>query len=163
MVVKAIELELDSPLLTKIFNPNEKIAVTIDLDSFNILKSTFGEMPRKINLELFNIVKGIGVYQNNHVYWLMEETMRKIIPAGIPQYIRKFVYNFFVKHAENPKRKIPKVLKLDDLKVGFILWLVACFVSFFVFLLELIWIHGKSAIGLFFILKFLKRFTRRFY
>ena len=81
--------------------------------------------------------------------------MRYLIQAGIPQHVRKTVFE--ICHKRPQKIKMPKVFSFEDLQFEFVIWLIACSIAVSVFFLELIWYHFKpclkSAIGIFFILQ----------
>lgn len=113
------------------------------------------------------MVKGIGVVMNNHAYWLVEKTMRKLVPAGIPQHIRNTVYDFRLKHAQAPAAKGPKVFTIEDLKFEFIIWLISIPIALAAFIVEIIWVQGivglKTALGLYFLLKLIGRRTQIYY
>mgnify|MGYP003483889887 FL=1 len=84
--------------------------------------------------------------------------MRFLIQAGIPQYVRKNVYE--ICHKREPKIKMPQVFSFNDLQFEFVTWLVACSIAVGVFFLELIWFYGKlgltSVIGIFYFIRMLK-------
>ena len=98
---------------------------------------------------------------NNHAYWLLVKTMRKLVPAGIPQFIRNTVYDFRLKYALPPVLKGPKVFTFEDLKFGFVIWLIAISIALTAFIIEIVKFHGvlvtKSIVGLYFLLKFIRR------
>ena len=160
-------MTFNSPVLAEIYDPSANIAIAIDLDSYRLLKSIFGNIPRKVSSDLFNIVKSFGVNMNNHAYWLLEKTMRKLVPAGIPQYIRKTVYDFLSKFAQSPTAKGPKVFSFKDLKFGFVIWLIAISIALAVFIIEIVLFYGKvilkSSVGIFFIIKMIRRITQTIY
>lgn len=160
-------LTAGSNIETEIYEPAAKVAVTIDEDSYRILLNYYGNMPRKFDVDFSILVKGIGVWRNNHAYWLMEETMRKIIPAGIPQYVRNNVLGCLFKETRQQKAKIPQVLTVNDLKFGFVTWLITCSIAVGAFLVELIWFYGTkgltTALGLLCLLKNLRKLTKRIY
>lgn len=166
MRVKAIIPDFNSPLLNEINDPSANIAIAIDLDSYRILKSVFGNVPRSIDNELFTTVKGLCVWQNNHAYWLMENTMRKIVPSGIPQHIRNTIFDFRLKFAQPPVTKGPQVFLIEDLKFGFIIWLITISIAVACFIIEITWIYGKigvkNAVGLYVFLKMLQRVNINF-
>lgn len=165
--IKAIETKFDNPLIDAINDPSGNVAVAIDMDSYRVLKSIFGKAPRKIDFDLFNTVKGIGVSMNNHAYWLVKKTMSKLVPAGIPQHIRNTIYDFHLKHAQPPITKSPKVFNIEDLSFGFVVWLIAISIALVAFLLEIVWFHGvvglMNVFGLYFLLSLIQRRTRKFY
>ena len=118
-------------------------------------------MPRKIEVELFNMAKGVGVAQHSHAYWMMEYTMRNLIPAGIPQYFGRYIYEENFKQAQESKVKVPKVFSFDDLEFQFIIWLITCAVAFSVFVLELLWFHLSKMIHIYCFIKAFQRFNKR--
>lgn len=156
--MKGITTETSAIIYSDLFDSDGNLAITIDVDSYRILSVIVPFFPRRLNYQLYSMVKGMNVYQNNHAYWLMEDTMRKLIPAGIPQYLRRFVLSFFVRETKNHEFKIPKVFSLKDLEFGFVTWLITCFIAIFVFLIEMIWYYGRSFFGIFAIINFFKGF-----
>lgn len=131
------------------------------MDTYNLMNSVLGSVPRKINLDVVTLVKGIGVYQNNHAYWLMEYTMRRLIPAGIPQHNRKSIFDVKYSYgSDSTDDTQTAVFSLNDLHFCFVVWLVSILITVVTFLLEIIYVYGKmafkSTIGLFIILKFLR-------
>lgn len=159
-------MDFNSPLISEIFDPKADIAITIDMDTYNLVNSIFGYVPRKINIDLFTMVKGIAVYQNNHAYWLLEYTMRNLIQAGIPQFVRKSIFDMQYKNDVDSANiahmdiKKQAVFTMEDLQFGFVIWLVSILIAVIAFALELIYFYGKmslkSVVGLISILKFLK-------
>jgi hypothetical protein len=139
--------------------PGQKVALTLDLDTYNMFEYFFGGCPKKIeNHNVAIIVKGVGVDRNNHAYWLIDETMAVLVQAGIPQEIRKFMYEIIFKPNKEKQKKFPKKLTVDDLRPGFIVWLVTCFFAIAVFVIEVIWFYSKRILGLISLLLFLRNF-----
>ena len=72
---------------------------------------------------------GLGMVKNSFLYPIFDEVMRKLIPSGIPQYLPAFhsqlLYGTFIESGEH----LPKILTLDDLAFGFIMWMIACGIS----------------------------------
>lgn len=160
-------ITFDNNLQSELYEPAAKVAVTIDEESYRILKNYYGNVPRKLNMDLAILVKGIGVWRHNHAYWLMEETMRKIVPAGIPQFVRNRVFEFLFKETREENTKIPQVLTVNDLKFGFVTWLITCLIAVIAFVVELIWFYGikglRITLGLICFLRNLKSYMRNRY
>ena len=160
-------ITFDNNLQKELYEPAAKVAVTIDEESYRILKNYYRDVPRKLNMDLAILVKGIGVWRNNHAYWLMEDTMRQLIPAGIPQFVRNRVLEFIFKETREVTTKIPQVLTVNDLKFGFVTWLITCLIAVSAFVIELIWFYGikgfRITLGLFCFLRSLKKLTRKVY
>lgn len=72
---------------------------------------------------------GLGMRRNSILYPIFENVMRKLIPSGIPKFLPES-YLFLVNgNNENKADSQPKVLSVNNLAFGFILWLVACGIS----------------------------------
>ena len=95
--------------------------------------------------------------RNSFIYEILNEVLDKTIPTGIPQYLIKYHESVIFKNYEPVLNNSPKVLTLDDLWFGFILWLGACGISTFGFLMEhfRVWVtkHLNNLIGLWMLLK----------
>lgn len=84
---------------------------------------------------LFSDNVGLVMPPNQYLYWLIEETLQKIIPTGIPQHIK----NFHLEVCYPPKdveEVGPQVLTIDDLNYGFVIWIVAIFITLIAFFFE---------------------------
>jgi hypothetical protein len=105
-------------------------------------------------------ITALLTYKNSFIYEILNEILQKTIPFGIPQYLMNFHYLTLFKHYEVSSDKNPKVLTIDDLSFGFVLWLGACGISLIGFLYE--WLKFKLRklvrilIGLWFILAVLR-------
>lgn len=112
----------------QIYNDSAKLAVLI----------TENQDCKGVQLKeaLFTDSASIAMRRNQFLFWLTEETLQSIIPAGIPQHLIKFYYdiNFPIKEVQ---KSGPKVLKIDDLKYGFVIWIIASLTTLFVFISEL--------------------------
>jgi len=97
--------------------------------------------------------------RNSFLYKTLNEVLKKIIPAGIPQYLIKYheanLFGTFIPFIENS----PRVLTIEDLAHGFVLWLGACGVSFIAFLFEILWfrviVWMKNLVGLWSLMRIL--------
>jgi hypothetical protein len=97
--------------------------------------------PRKITPDLYHeIPYSIGVHKNCLLYDLLLNVMERTVTAGIPQYFRS--YNFEMNWNFKSNRKLAednrRILSLNDLEYGYVLWLIACGISTTVFLIELL-------------------------
>ena len=139
--------------------PGSPAGLTLDVESYHISKLLFKKNPRNLNHHFSANVKGVATFRNAHSYWLIEDTMRILIQAGIPQYIKKFIILFCFKETREVEVKIPKVFSINDLEFGFVVWLVACSVAIAGFLCELMWFYCKEGlrnfVGLCCIVRFL--------
>ena len=99
-------------------------------------------------------------YKHSYLYDIFNQVMDKIVPAGIPQYLIKYhefnMFKVFVPAEPSPVR----VLTVQDLEYGFVLWLGACGISSTGFLLELIWfyvvVQFRNFIGLWMLISIIK-------
>ena len=87
---------------------------------------------------------GFNLERNSDFYEVFFEAMMRIVPAGIPQKLhRDICQTLVVKLGENADNE-PKVLTLDDLGFGFIIFLCACGVSSAFFVVEVaVWLLQK--------------------
>lgn len=89
--------------------------------------------------------------------------MKKLIPSGIPQYLPDFHAFLLYGIYENVKQTMPKVLTLEDLSFGFVLWLIACGISVVGFLAEIMFAFVtkfvKNVVGLAAILRLFNEFN----
>jgi len=61
-----------------------------------------------------------------------------LIPSGIPQYLPEFHENLYFKKYHDSSLNMPRILRVNDLAFGFILWLIACGISTAGFVAELL-------------------------
>lgn len=75
---------------------------------------------------------------NSFLHKVFVQIMDKLIPAGIPQHLYNYHESMMFKPYEPDNSKKPKVLSIDDLFFGFILWICACGISSFAFFMEIL-------------------------
>jgi hypothetical protein len=108
---------------------------------------------------------GVRFSRNHFLYKKTDEVTQRLTSAGIMKNLWNDFHNQFKPIPKDIKE--PKVLNVDDLRFGFIIWLVACGISSSVFLSEIIicimrklWKLLKKMLqkflGLIFFLKLLK-------
>jgi len=96
-----------------------------------------------VQLKNFHKSAGISSFltkRNSFIHDVLDDVLDKTIPAGIPQYLLKYHFDIVFKEFDPGADNEPKVLTLDDLSFGFVLWGFACgiaTVSFFFELLKL--------------------------
>lgn len=105
---------------------------------------------------LYAVASAITFYRNNFMLRLTDEVMQGLITGGIPQNFYKRTLSPIIPEKQNQ----PTVLKIEDLKFGFIIWLISCGISILFFSFELLWIFYlkllieiKNLIGLILVLK----------
>lgn len=78
---------------------------------------------------------GIRMGRNHALFWLSEDLLQFLTAGGIPQRI----YNFYNEIFYPPKEKEilePKVMTIDDLSYGFVIWIIASGFTVFIFVFE---------------------------
>jgi hypothetical protein len=122
---------------------------------------------------LFTDTAGLVMRRNQFLYWLTEETLRDLITGGIPQQLVKFYedINYPLKK-EDPAD--PKVLSIDDLHYGFVIWIVASYITLIAFIAEFLmnffivklWNGVKKnlqkLLGIIFVMKWLRDYLRKY-
>ncbi|CAG9809591.1 unnamed protein product [Chironomus riparius] len=84
---------------------------------------------------LYSTHIGYAVYRNNFIYDLLQNVTQQLIPAGIPQHLAKLNQWIIFKSHKEIAYKSPSVLTIDDLRTGFLLWMVACCITIGVFVI----------------------------
>lgn len=138
-------------------NASSKLAFMFSDVQMKILTNRYKAQSLKMKESLLTLNIGLGFNANNFLYSLTNEVIEKIFPMGIIQHWLEASipssYDLF------RNKKSPKVLKIDDLSFGFVLWLTACAVSSLCFLVEVGYSKcGKllsSSIGLILMLQIL--------
>jgi len=104
----------------------------------------------------------VAVYTTHRsfIYKHLNLILEKLIPAGIPQHLYELHKFMLFKKYEPIMDSGPKVLTIDDLSFGFVLWLGACGISVAGFVLEMLMFQLRKVlrtfIGLWGILRILR-------
>jgi len=109
------------------------------------------------NFQMNAVPCTFGMVKHSILYPYFEEIMDKLIPSGIPQYLPDFHALLMYGNYETINEKMPKVLTLNDLSFGFILWMIACGMSMIGFVGEILIFYLsrilKNIVGLWMVLK----------
>lgn len=141
-----LALECFQLYASQIQNSSAKIAFSLDEDLISFLQIRYKVYGVRLDEPLATLLLGFGVSTNHFIFSSADEVLRNLLPAGIPQKnydnllsqrigLRKIVLDI----------KEPKVLKIETLSFGFVIWLVTCAFSFAVFLKEIL---GKYMVKL---------------
>ena len=118
--------------------PETKFALIESSKTFRILKSLLRDCPNAMKKETILVRRfGTSCYKNNFMFYLTEEVTQILVQAGIPQYLREYVADFYFPLRQEVIE--PQVFAIEDLEFGFEIWLVACAVSIVVFIVELLY------------------------
>lgn len=77
-----------------------------------------------------------GIARNSILSESLNEVLEKLGPSGIIQYLINFDSWVTYRNFKSAAAKVPRVLTLNDLSFGFVLWLVACLISVIGFAVE---------------------------
>jgi hypothetical protein len=95
--------------------------------------------------------------RNSFIHVILNEILDKTIPAGIPQYLIEYHSSLIYKKYEPIDDNEPRVLTVNDLSFGFVLWLGSCAVAVVGFIFELfkfcIFKAFENTVGLYVFLK----------
>jgi hypothetical protein len=138
------QLDAVGQILNALNSRDQKMAITVDEDTMRTLKFLFKKPPDKIDHKVC-FLKGIGMKKNNYAFYLVEDTMQLLIPSGIPQWTRKFMYDVLFREYMKDEDE-PKVFSLNDFQFGFVIWSVACGISFIGFLMEIFYFYARKLI-----------------
>ncbi|CAG9810552.1 unnamed protein product [Chironomus riparius] len=119
----------DEPNCVHLYCDNfNKVSMKLAFFIEGIQFTTFNSFCQRSAHKLDNFHKSLDIlalftHRNSFIYELLNEVLDKTISTGIPQYIMKFHDSAIYKKYEPIVDNRPKVLTLDDLSFGFILWL----------------------------------------
>lgn len=120
-------------------NASAKLAFLVNENRLLTLrKDIFGHnMPWLIlNQKLMVIPSGMKLPMNHFMNEYIIEAVRGLTSGGIISHLFDF-HNELIYGKEVPVIKVPKVLSIEDLSFGFVIWFIACGVSVTVFLAEI--------------------------
>lgn len=104
-----------------------------------------------------NHILGISVMKNNFIYEITESVMKKLIPAGIPQYFSSYINHEVLKPSgAGQEEDLWSGYSFNDLKFCFVIYLQACTVSALVFVIEVLIFELRNLFGIFALLNSLK-------
>lgn len=126
---------------------SKKIAFYYKAKNYEVDKAIWKNPPRIAKTKLLQVQVGIGVMKNNFIFHVMEETFSKLVQSGIVQYYEKFISEVVLR-AEINDEKIIKPFGVEDLKFGFVIFLISCNFAIFVFFFEIFWHSIQNFIGL---------------
>ena len=123
---------------SQIKNSSAKLAFFIPSFEWTVLFRMCNAVGHKLQQKFSSTVCGLGVLENNFIFHLMNDVIDRLLPSGIPQFVYDF-HDWSVHKGANYKFvKTPKVMRIDDLEFGFLLWIISCASTVIVFLLEII-------------------------
>lgn len=116
---------------------------------------------------LFSNTAGISMRMSTFLFHLTEEVVGDLITAGIPQHLRKF-YEEMLYPPVYEELAEPQVLRIEDLRYGFTIWLISCGFAVAGFIYELINQHFlrkvkfwmQEVLGLFLFMKLLRNYLK---
>lgn len=99
-------------------------------------------------------------YGNSFIYEVLNEVLEKTIPAGIPQHLIEYHTWLMYKKYEPNEDSEPRVLTVDDLTFGFVLWMGSCGIAILGIAFEILKFNlnkvWNSFAGLWMLSKFLR-------
>ncbi|XP_070508928.1 uncharacterized protein [Chironomus tepperi] len=104
------------------------------------------------------VLSSFLTYRNSFIYDILKEILEKIIPAGIPQYLVEYHMEQVYKKYEPIENNEPKVLTVDDLTFGFVVWLGSCGIAVLGFIYEILRFNVNKVVNGFAGLWMLSRF-----
>lgn len=115
-----------------------KTAITVTKIDHKVIKSYTADAPKLMKESISFEPFGACTYPNNFAFKLIDDTMSRLVEAGIPQFHFNYLMNFDLRSLLVPSWE-PSVFNLSDLEFGFVTWLIACGISIGVFTAELVW------------------------
>lgn len=144
-------------------DPSIKAAITVTKNDYKAIKSLESNVPNLLRETVALEPFAPCTFPKNFIFRLMDDTMTRLITAGIPQYHFNYLMDFDLKPLPEQLSE-PSIFSLYDLEFGFVTWLIACGVSIGAFMAELLWFlvkfEGRRLMHNFFILIVIVKFVR---
>lgn len=112
-----IDLKDLIPLFYRMSDPSLKAAITATKIDHIVIKSIEVNVPALISETILLDPFGACNYPNNFAFELTENTINRLVDAGIPQYHYDFLINFELKPLLDPEWE-PSIFNLSDLEFG---------------------------------------------
>lgn len=128
---------------------------------YELITEPIGTSRHRLKQDLLTSFVGLTTGPNHFIFHLMEKTVQHAMPSGIYQHFKELDYwNIERKNWKFEAGNL-KVIKVEDLKFLFVIWMVTLGISAGLFIGEiLVKIGGKefeSLIGIFMMVKNLER------
>lgn len=119
---------------------------------------------RILNEILATVQIGLAVDKNHFLFDLIEDTLQKIIPFGLVNHFIDLHKWILYRQDKDVSESEPKVLAIQDLSFGFVVWLISCIFAIAGFIYEISKFKGRRSIkelsGLIAILLFLRQHNK---
>jgi hypothetical protein len=86
---------------------------------------------------------GLAIDKNHFLFDLIEDTLQRILAAGIPQHSSEFHKWVLYRRNTASMSSDSKSLTLKDVAIAFNLWFITCGISIFVCVCEFLWVKMK--------------------
>lgn len=117
-------------------NASAKLAFFSTQPTFNNFNKFFKTSVYPFKNWLVTRHVGFGFPTNHFMLDFTDEIVTRLIPSGIIQHSIKFLDWCRYRDSIGENLKVPKILSMEDLSFGFVLWLNAGCFALFVFLME---------------------------
>ncbi|KAL7011826.1 hypothetical protein ACKWTF_014475 [Chironomus riparius] len=140
---------------------SQRLAFFIEDNQFPVFNAIcHGSALKLKNFHSYPSLTPLVTAPNSFMYRTFKDVMERLIPAGIPQHLYEYQELKMFKKYEPENHKNPKVLTVNDLLFGFVLWIGACGMSVVGFMIEIINLKLRlifgNFVGFFAILKLLR-------
>jgi hypothetical protein len=158
--------ELRGHLFDEMKKSSSKSAVLLTELDYKVLKAIFDDVPELMeeNYDNLEVTLAFCTYHNAYNSRLVKKVGEYLVEGGILQHINDYFLNFELMPRVT-EASGPNVFSLDFLSFGFYIWLIACGISTFFFVVEVLWfyisIRVKNILRNLLALMFLLRFLRR--
>lgn len=121
-----------------------KTAILSNDEMIKVLFSICEKKPIRVEDTMISIPKVLMLESLHYMFDVIEETMQWLIPSGIIQHSEDFYYWLVHREKYIDPDDGPKVLTLNDLSYGFIIWLIAISAVIVEFFMEILTHKIKS-------------------
>lgn len=125
-------------ICSKFFESSSVDALVVDTIYSLRIQNNCTKLPILMEEIFVTFPVALKLRKNHYLFGIINEVMERIVPSGIPQFLHNFHrWNDFLRIMIDPPQKQTEVLTMNDLGFGFVMWLVACAISTFGFIIEI--------------------------
>jgi hypothetical protein len=120
-------------------DPSAKTAYLVDLNMIESIKRNCSFEPEILDEVMYESVDGVSMQLHHYLYSYIADVTQRLVEAGIVQSWYDFIQFVEYRVHVDPKDRSPKVLTLEKLSFGFIIYLAASGVAVVVLIAEIVY------------------------
>lgn len=135
--------------------PGGKTAYLENDRNFQVTTALYKNPPKRMKSKVKTEKFGIATMRNNFIYNVTENVMSALVESGIAQYFFQYIKLVVLKGLPTDQQE-PKKFSIEDLKFGFVIFLICCGISIVAFLCEILMFYGRKFFGFYIFFKVIR-------